>query len=124
MDNFFKGCPARMEDQGRSLSNFKTSTRYNEELRYLNGIYRDDDYRAFLQNNGETIMKLDTAYYKSLNTDTCQNRLKVHMYPTNPTTVDFITERSNYDFIMDPKVDMNAKVARVSTCPSADFVLY
>ncbi|ARF10552.1 hypothetical protein Hokovirus_2_79 [Hokovirus HKV1] len=125
MDNFFTGCPARMSDQGRSLSNFKVSNRYNEEIRILNGIYRDDEYRQFLQRNGEAIMKSDTQYYKSINSDNCQNKLKVHVYPISPTTVDFINERKNYDFIMNPQNTLDSKLARItSSCQGNDFVLY
>lgn len=100
MDNFFKGCPAKMDDHGRFLSNFKNDTLYNEEIRYLNGIYRDDEYRLFLQINGNKIITDEFNYYKNKYANHCNGKYLVHMYPTSPTSLDFINERLVYDNYM------------------------
>ena len=48
-------CPAKMDD-GRYLQDFRSATRRDQYNKYINGIVRDDDYRLYLQQNGELIM--------------------------------------------------------------------
>jgi len=101
-----------MNDQGRTLSNFKTSNTINEEMRYLNGIYRDDDYRSFLQNNGKQIAFEEYQAYRASNLNTCLPTDCVHKYPTSPTSIDFINERLAYDSIFNPKTNEQYKYLR------------
>ena len=63
MDNLFQNCHPKMSD-GRIFKDNKTATRRNEQIKYVNGVYRDDEYRAMLQQNGADIMKRTAAYYK------------------------------------------------------------
>lgn len=115
MDNFYQGCPAIMNDQGRNLANFKTSNTYNEEMRYLNGIYRDDDYRLFLQNYGKQIAYKEFQNLRAANLATCEPTDCVHIYPTSPMTMDFINERLAYDSIQDPRTNEQYKKLRRCT---------
>ena len=62
MDNFFQQCPPKM--YGRWLGDYRTATRRNEYNKYLNGIHRDDDYRAMLQKNADQIMNQTWDNYK------------------------------------------------------------
>ena len=48
MDNFYQNCPAKMDD-GRFTTNYRSDSCINEQIKYVNGITRDDDYRLFLQ---------------------------------------------------------------------------
>lgn len=115
MDNFYQGCPPMMNDQGRTLTNFKTSNTYNEEMRYLNGIYRDDDYRLFLQNYGKQIAFKEFENYKAKNMNNCGPVDCVHVYPTSPMTMDFINERLAYDSIQNPATNAQYKNLRKCT---------
>jgi hypothetical protein len=101
-----------MNDQGRTLSNFKTSNKINEEIRFLNGIYRDDEYRLFLQNNAKKIAFQEFQNYRAANFNTCLPSDCVHNYPTSPMSMDFITERLAYDSIFDPKTNAQYKYLR------------
>jgi len=112
MDNYYQRCPAMMNDQGRNLTNFKTSNTYNEEMRYLNGVYRDDDYRLFLQNYGKQIAFKQFQSLRNANLATCEPTDCVHIYPTSPMTMDFINERLAYDSIQDPRTNEQYKNLR------------
>ena len=61
MDNYYRNCPAKMDD-GRFITNYKSSTCNNEYIKYVNGIVRDDDYRLFLQLNADKIMDSEWLY--------------------------------------------------------------
>lgn len=95
MDNFFQNCPPRMEDQGRHLGDFKTATRRNEYIKYINDITRDDQYRLFLQLNGETILDREWKYHNKYNK--CWVNDCVHNYPTRQNPRQFYQERAAYD---------------------------
>lgn len=112
MDNYYLGCPPMMNDQGRTLSNFKTNNTIDEEIRYLNGIYRDDTYREFLQNNGKQIAYKEFQNYKKSNMSTCKPTDCVHVYPTSPRTIDFIKERLAYDSIFNPATNEKYRYLR------------
>lgn len=90
MDNFFKGCPAMMSD-GRLFTDYRTSIRTNEYIKYINGIERDDDYRLFLQSNAEQIM--DNQWNEIKRTKTCNVNGCVHNYPTQMPSSLFIEEK-------------------------------
>ena len=78
MDNYYSNCPPKMDD-GRFLTNYKTSSCYNEYIKYMNGIVRDDDYRLFLQLNADKIM--DSEWLHLRKNDSCWNNACVHKYP-------------------------------------------
>jgi len=94
MDPYFKSCPAKMND-GRLFNDFKTATRRNEEIKYINDIRRDDKYRIMLQQNGTTFMKRTEEYnkeHKSCTAHTC-----IHTYPTRVTSASFSEELNRYN---------------------------
>lgn len=97
VDNYFQNCPPMMQDQGRHLSDFQSDTRKNEYIKYINGIWRDDNYRAFLQNNGQTLLNREWAYNKMHNS--CWNGPCVHRYPLSPSNRQMWQEREAYDSI-------------------------
>jgi hypothetical protein len=94
MDNFYKNCPPKMND-ARFLTNYKTSTSYNELIKYANNITRDDDYRLFLQTNANQIM--DNEWVKLRNDDSCWNNACIHSYPLRMDPKDFVKERENFN---------------------------
>lgn len=78
-DNFYNSCPAKMSDQ-RFLTDHRSSTRRNEYIKYINDVYRDDQYRLFLQLNGAEILDKEWQYNKQFNS--CWENPCVHKYPT------------------------------------------
>ena len=96
MDNFYHDCPPMMSD-GRHFTDYKTATRRNEYIKYINTIYRDDDYRLFLQDNTNSILNNVWDFHKK-NTN-CWKNSCVHIYPTRSIPRHFVQEREAYDQI-------------------------
>jgi hypothetical protein len=94
MDNFFKGCPAKMSD-GRLFTDYRTATRREEYVKYINDIVRDDDYRMFLQKNTDKITENEWEYLKK--NKRCFVNNCVHNYPTRVVPPMFVEERNNYN---------------------------
>jgi hypothetical protein len=114
MDNFYNQCPPMMSD-GRHFTDYKTATRRNEYIRYINNIVRDDQYRLFLQQNGEDIMDNVWDFHKK-NTNCWANNC-VHNYPTRVIPRQLAEERLAHD--KDFSVDMgnvNNRNPNISTC--------
>jgi hypothetical protein len=96
MDNFYSNCPARMDD-GHFLTNYKTASSYNEYIKFMNGIVRDDDYRLFLQLNADKIMDSEWLYLKK--NDSCWNNACVHKYNTRMDPRFFVQERDDANLL-------------------------
>lgn len=99
MDNFFGGCPAKMSD-GRLFTDYRTATRREEYVKYINNFVRDDEYRLFLQTNGEKIMDKEWNYNKK--NRSCWVNECVHNYPTRVYPPWFVEERIKYDSLFMP----------------------
>lgn len=119
MDNFFRTCPPRMQDQGRQLSDFQTSTRRNEYIKYVNDIYRDDQYRLFLQMNGKEIMDREWEYYKS--NDKCWVNDCVHTFPTRVLPQQMAEEKALYDSMSNPRTNQKLAATRQCAQPMPDY---
>lgn len=89
MDNFYHECPAEMSD-GRIFGEFKTATRRNEYIKYVNGIYSNDQYRYFLQNNGDKISDNVFTYFKV--NENCRVNPCVHNHATTRITPKMMNE--------------------------------
>ena len=100
MDNYYKNCPAKMDD-GRFITNYKTSSCNNEYIKYMNGLVRDDDYRLFLQMNAEKIMDSEWLYLRK--NDSCWNNACVHKYPTRMDPRFFVQERQDANLLFKSK---------------------
>jgi hypothetical protein len=96
MDNFYKDCPPVMSD-GRHFTDYKSAVRRNEYIKYINTLYRDDEYRLFLQDNANKILDNVWNYHKK-NTN-CWKNACVHVYPTRSIPRHFAEERMAYDQI-------------------------
>lgn len=120
MDNYFKNCPPMMEDQGRHLGDYKTATRRNEYIKYINDIVRDDQYRLFLQKNGKEILDREWSWQRKNNS--CWENDCVHNYPTRSLPRHMWQEREAYDSITNPKT--HQALAPLRKCESwADYRL-
>lgn len=69
MDNrYFKySCPPLMQD-GRFITNYTQSRSFEQYIRNVNNIDSAQDYKLFLQTNGDTIMNRERAYIETINT--------------------------------------------------------
>ena len=99
MDNFFKGCPAKMSD-GRLFTDYRMSSRRNEHMKYINNISNEDDYRMFLQQNADKIM--NTEWQQLRATKSCSVNECVHTYPTRVYPQWFIEEKHKYENMYKP----------------------
>ena len=95
MDNFFHTCPPKME--ARQFTNYQLETKRNEYIKYANNIYRDDQYRLFLQTNGKEISNREWQFNKKNND--CWVSECVHVYPTRVSTEQMIQERQLNDSV-------------------------
>jgi hypothetical protein len=121
MDNFFQNCPPMMADGFRELTDYKTATRRNEYVKYINGIYRDDQYRLFLQQNGDKIMDNVWKYHR--NNNSCWNTQCVHNYPTRQLPRQFSQERIDHDQSFSTNIEnIGKRPPTTSQCPRyADY---
>ena len=69
MDNryFQYKCPPLMQD-GRFITNYVKNSTFEQFIRNVNQIDSAQDYKQFLQKNGDTIINRERAYYESINT--------------------------------------------------------
>lgn len=96
MDNYFEGCPAKGMDS-RHFTDYKTATRRNEHIKFINGnITRDDEFRVMLQQNGAEILRNTFNHHKENNacpvSTTC-----VHTYPTRMAPKNFADQMARYN---------------------------
>ena len=63
-DNYFQNCPPKMGGF-RELTNYQTDAFINEQIKQNLNIVRDDQYRVFLQNNGQQILDNTWDFYKN-----------------------------------------------------------
>jgi len=112
MDNFYQNCPAKMSDAGRELGDFQTPTKRNEYIKYINDIWRDDQYRLFLQLNGKEILKKEWEFMKKSNS--CRLNDCVHNFPTRSTPYDYQKEMTLYNSVYD--VNTNRQYAPIRQC--------
>ena len=69
MDNryFNYGCPALMQD-GRFLTNYVRARIFDHSIRNINSINSAQDFKVFLQKNGDTILNNERAKLNELYT--------------------------------------------------------
>lgn len=99
MDNFYHQCPPQMEDQGRHLTDFRSTTVRDEYLKAKNNIYRDDDFRLYLQTNATDLMSSRNRYHLANNR--CWVNDCVHKYPTRCNLHTMAKEKEVYDSMYD-----------------------
>ena len=100
MDNYYRNCPAKMDD-ARFLTNYKSASCNNEYIKYINGIVRDDDYRLFLQVNADKLLDSEWLYFKK--NDSCWNNACVHNYPLRMDPRNFVQERDDANLLFTKK---------------------
>jgi hypothetical protein len=58
---FRQGCPALMED-GRFITNYRPSNELTDEMQKANGFRSSNQFRTFMQNNGNEFMDTEREY--------------------------------------------------------------
>ena len=95
MDNYFKQCPPMMSD-GRLFTDYRSTTQREENIKYINGIQNEDEYRMFLQNNADTIINREWQMNDKLKS--CKNaNACIHTYPTRVRPAWFVEEMQKYN---------------------------
>jgi hypothetical protein len=94
MNNYFPQCPALMSD-GRHFTNWRQASEFNEYIKYINELERDDDYRLFLQNNAEVIM--ENEWKNTTNKMKCWENACIHKYPTRSFPHHFKKELTDFN---------------------------
>lgn len=93
-DNYFLNCPNTTD--GRQFGDYKSPTQRNEYIKYINNIWRDDNYRIFLQSNASQIM--DREFYYNKKTNKCWANSCVHnKYPLRSLPQDYISQMDAYN---------------------------
>jgi hypothetical protein len=85
---------------GRHMTDYRPHTLLEEQIKYVNGITRDDEARLFLQGNAERIVDREWEYLKKNNS--CWLNECVHKYPTRMYPPWFSDELKNYNSLADP----------------------
>jgi hypothetical protein len=86
MDNRYwsEGCPPLMQD-GKFITNYVRGSVYDQYIRNMNKISGTHEYRNFLQNKGEDILKLEME--SLVKNNTCQVDGKCVPVSGNPTNI-------------------------------------
>lgn len=111
MDNYYVGCPPKMGPGSRYLTNYYSETRRDEDIKFINGMWRDDDYRYFLQTNGEEILEKEFDYLKNRS---CFVKECVHKFPGRSSNNQMVMERLLYNSLSNPTTCVKYKDLR--TC--------
>jgi hypothetical protein len=122
MDNFLNQCPPRMSD-ARLFTDYRTATRREEYVKYINNIVRDDEYRLFLQQKAETIMDNEWNHYrktKSCWTNQCLYNSPTRVHPSSFTNElkaynSLKTQETKQKFACEPQNDYRATVTTGTT---------
>ncbi len=102
MDNFFQNCPAIMSD-GRLFTEWRSDVLLNENIKDVNNVVRDDDYRILLQKNADAFMNQEWMYISEQ--AKCNQTKCVHKYST----------RMPLRYLCQEMNDYNAR--KVENCP-------
>ena len=67
--HFNNGCPALMSD-GRFITYYNSANELTDAMRKMNGIVSTNEFRTFMQNNGDKLIAAERDYLNKKNT--CQ----------------------------------------------------
>ena len=115
MDNFHIGCPARMSD-GRFLTDHRTANTREQYIKAINGFVNDDEFRLFLQKNGEQIMDKEWDVLRKKNS--CHTECCIHTLPTRATQGQSYDELRLYNAVKTGKLKKNDKDYPVCSAPN------
>lgn len=96
MDNrYYKyNCPPLMND-GRFLTSFVRGRVFDQYIRNANNINSGNDYKNFLQSNGDTILNNLKAHHRQTNTCKIEGRCLPMSGPTQDNMNDYLKSNDN-----------------------------
>jgi len=102
MDNRYYnyGCPALMND-ARFINNYVRSSTFDQYIRNVNNIKNGNEYRHYLQNNGDQIINNIKAYLRENNTCSVEGKCLPMSGPTTPILVNDTAKDYWYDKLLD-----------------------
>jgi hypothetical protein len=91
MDNrYYKyNCPALMND-GRFLTSYVRSRVFDQYIRNINNIQSSQEYRHFLQNNGDQIINNLKGYLRETNTCKIEGKCLPMAGPNNNNIINYL----------------------------------
>lgn len=93
MDNFYKNCQPKMQD-GRFLTDYMSSNYRENFIQKNNRIFRNDDYRFFLQDYGKGFMDKEWQIEKN---KICKQQNNIHKFPLIVSQKEMTIEKKMYD---------------------------
>jgi hypothetical protein len=100
-DNYYKECPAVMNYS--SLTDYRQSASREQNIRNLNNIISDHEYRYFLQSNASNIMNAEWSVLKT--SYNCQPNECIHTSPLRQPEGDQYRELKLYNDTRAGRVD-------------------
>ena len=97
MDNFYQQCPAVMDDS-RIFTDYSTSTRREQFIKYINNIQDEHEYRFFLQNHATTFM--GNVWDKLKKENQCFVNECIHNHDSRVNPAIFAGERELYNSLL------------------------
>lgn len=97
MDNFYQQCPPLMDDN-RMFTDWTTSTKREQFIKYINNISDEHQYRLFLQNNAIQFMTNQWDKLKRENSCYVNDCLHKHSSRVNPGI--YSTEQIAYNKLL------------------------
>jgi hypothetical protein len=94
MDNFYQQCPPIMNDN-RMFTDWTTSAKREQFIKYINNIRDEHQYRLFLQSNATQFM--NNQWDKLKRESSCFVNNCVHTHSTRVTPGMFSNEKQAYN---------------------------
>lgn len=96
-DNFYQDCPAIM-NYG-IMTDHRQSQRREQYIMAINGLTDHNNYRAFLQNNGQQIIDGEWKFLKQEFSCHPNENKCIHTYPTRPAPGTFNEEMRKHNAV-------------------------
>lgn len=113
MDNYYNECPAKMSD-ARFLTDYRSSNTREQYIKSINGLTNTDEYRVFLQSNGEQIM--DKEWEAITDKNSCKATTCVHSLPSRPPLGASYEELKLYNMVQKKQIQQGDKT--YPNCPT------
>lgn len=115
----YKISTSMMSDAGRGITDYRSSNRTDGNIRYIKNMYRDDEFRRYLQNNGNTLMNNEWKYIKDNNYH-WPNSCIHDKFPTTPSLYEMARQHYVHDQV---SLYGPSKVPEAKCASSQDFRL-
>ena len=123
MDNRYYGynCPPLMND-GRFISSYVRSKVFDQYIRNINNIDSSQDYKLFIQNNGDQIINNLKGYLRENNTCQIEGKCLPVSTPNN-FNLDFLNKNLNKNLDWFTQINNNDVLEDTKNIDSANGLL-